>query len=98
VPWWEEYDEEPSVVFGHYWRAVNPERRPAKRGPYLFEGLHWGEPLGPRRNAWCIDLGVGARNVHRAGGDDHAHTALVAMRHPEYLLVDDRGEIHEPLA
>lgn len=97
VRWWNEYDEAPAVVFGHYWRALDEAHKPVKRGPYLFEGLDWREPLGPRRNCWCLDLGAGARNVARTRGDEgtHVRTALVALRWPERVLVDDHGQVWE---
>lgn len=96
VPWWEEYHEEPTVVFGHYWRAVDHRHRPVKAGPYLFDGVPWQRPLGPRANAWCLDYSVGARNVERALAADRSTTALVALRFPERELVDHRGEVHAP--
>jgi len=97
VRWWRDYRDDATVVFGHYWRALDEEHRPVKRGPYLFEGIDWREPLGPKRNAWCIDLGAGARNVARARGDEgtHVRTALVALRYPECVLIDDHGNTLE---
>lgn len=97
VKWWEHYQDDVAVVFGHFWRALDEQHKPVKRGPYLFEGIDWHEPLGPRRNCWCIDLGAGARNVARTRGDEgtHVRTALVALRWPERLLIDDHGRVHE---
>lgn len=95
VPWWEEYRSETAVVFGHYWRALDQADRPAKRGPYLFEGRDSGEPLGPLRNAWCVDFSVGYRNVSRAlsGDPQGRRNALVALRWPEKFLVGDGGPV-----
>ena len=94
VAWWDDYHDDEEVFFGHYWRALDHEHRPVKRGPYLFDGKPWHEPLGPRGNAWCLDYSAGARNVERVLGSDHAPTALMALRHPERILIDDRGGVH----
>jgi len=95
VPWWESYDEEVPVVFGHYWRAIDESDRPVKRGPYLFAGREAHEALGPRRNAFCVDFSVGYRNVGRARQDDPQarRNALVALRWPERELVADSGDL-----
>lgn len=93
VPWWAEYRAEQSVVFGHYWRALDEQDRPVKRGPYLFAGLRPAEALGPRGNAWCVDYSVGYRNVSRTqtGDPQGRRNALVALRWPERVLVADTG-------
>ena len=86
VPWWEKYEDEVAVVFGHYWRSLEPENRPVKRGPYLFHGSEPEAPLGPRQNAWCIDYSIGYRCLERDAGDRRV-TALAALRFPERKLV-----------
>ncbi len=92
VPWWEEYRSTPAVVFGHYWRSLNPVERAVKAGPYLFAGLPAEAPLGPLQNAYCIDYSAGHRNVERAQGRAYSlHTALAALRFPEKELVLDDG-------
>lgn len=95
VPWWESYEEETAVVFGHYWRALDEADLPVKRGPYLFPGRAPHEALGPRRNAYCVDFSVGYRNVARAKQDDPQarRNALVALRWPERELVADSGAL-----
>ena len=87
VKWWERYADDATVVFGHYWRALSQDDRPVKRGPYLFSGVDPTAPLGPRRNAWCIDYSVGYRHVERAQGGAGRKTALAALRFPERELV-----------
>ncbi len=93
VPWWDHYAEEPAVVFGHYWRALDEADLPVKRGPYLFPGRAPHEALGPRQNAYCVDFSVGYRNVARAKQDDPQarRNALVALRWPERELMSDSG-------
>jgi hypothetical protein len=94
VSWWTNYQDPQTVVFGHYWRALDSHHRPVKRGPDLFGEVDWKAPLGPRANAWCVDYSVGARNVARAMGGSDAPDALMALRHPEMELIDDRGGVH----
>ena len=67
VAWWNEYDEEQAVVFGHYWRWPLAEEDAAarSRGPNLFTGYGPFEWLGPRRNALCVDWCVGVRWLER---------------------------------
>lgn len=92
VAWWQDYDEEPAVVFGHYWRGLVESDWPAARGPYLFAGTPPEAALGPRRNAYCVDYGVGYRNPGRARGDAQGkRNALAALRWPEREVVTDTG-------
>jgi hypothetical protein len=92
VPWWQEYQDDVDVIFGHYWRAIDPENRAVKRGPYLFGDQSYQQALGPKRNAYCVDYSVGYRNVARAKGDvTKRNTALAAMRYPEHELMLDDG-------
>lgn len=95
VPWWEDYRDPVAVVFGHYWRALDESDRPVKRGPYLFEGRAPSDALGPLRNAYCVDFGVGYRNTSRAksGDPQGRRNALVALRWPERELVADTGTL-----
>ena len=93
VPWWESYEDQIEVVFGHYWRALDPDNRAVKRGPYLFGDRPYHQALGPLHSAYCVDFSVGYRNVARAKGDvSRRSTALAAMRHPERELMLDSGE------
>lgn len=92
VPWWENYQGDIDVVFGHYWRAIDPDNRAVKRGPYLFGERAYQQALGPKHNAYCVDYSVGYRNVARAKGDvTRRSTALAAMRYPEHELMLDDG-------
>ncbi|MBT3340824.1 MAG: metallophosphoesterase [Planctomycetes bacterium] len=89
VAWWSEWPSGlPDVAFGHYWRAVNVSHQPVHRGPYLFPDCPVEEPLGPGRNAWCVDLSAGYRNQQRAVGQQTPPpTALAALRWPERKIV-----------
>lgn len=89
-PWWDEYDDGPFVVFGHYSRVSIPE---AETGTDLFVGQLAGCTLGPGR-AMCIDYSVGGRAVERElGRADGSYTGrLAALRWPEHELVFDDGE------
>ncbi len=93
LPWWRRYQEQTTVVFGHYWRSLDPSARQAKSGPYLFHQEGAEPALGPLANAFCIDYSVGHRNVERAQGMAYGlHTALAALRLPEREVLLDRGE------
>ncbi|TAH36857.1 MAG: metallophosphoesterase [Planctomycetota bacterium] len=87
VRWWEQYEDAAVVVFGHYWRSRDPQRRLSRR-PYLFDGSSPCGALGPRGTAWCIDYSNGhrlAESVERGGAETVA--ALAALRLPERELV-----------
>lgn len=91
VAWWNEYEDAPAVVFGHYWRwPLSLEEATARaRGPNLFAGsepFHW---LGPRRNAMCIDWCVGLRWKERLGGVSSYEGKLGALRWAEREIVLD---------
>jgi hypothetical protein len=93
VRWWDDYRDQPAIVFGHYWRAMSEQERPSKAGPYLFEDVAPEDALGPLSNAFCVDFSVGVRNVERAQGRAYGlDNALAALRFPELELVFDRGE------
>jgi len=92
VPWWRDYHDDCEVIFGHYWRAIDPDSRTAESGPYLFDVVPYEQALGPKQNAFCIDFSVGYRNVARAKGDlNHGSAALAALRFPERELMLDDG-------
>lgn len=90
VAWWNEYEEDVPVVMGHYWRWPVPVDRAAfgKAGPDLFDGAPYDEPLGARRNVYCIDYSVGRRFQERLKGGAF-QTRLGALRWPERELVFD---------
>ena len=95
VAWWETYQEDTAVVFGHFWRAMHAEHRAVKRGPYLFHNDAFHAALGPMKNAFCVDYSVGYRNVARAKGElGERNAALMALRVPEYELVADDGSLY----
>ncbi|WP_052191276.1 metallophosphoesterase [Luteibacter sp. 9133] len=90
VAWWNEYAEDVPVVIGHYWRWPYPVDRAAlgKGGPDLFGGASFDEPLGARKNVYCIDYSVGRRFQERLRGTDF-QTRLGALRWPEREVVFD---------
>lgn len=94
VGWWNEYDEEPAVVVGHYWRRMLPGDAPAHGAQ--FENLFGNTtPLswhGLRGNVFCVDYSVGARWLARLRGEDPTQRfKLAALRWPERTLVFDDG-------
>lgn len=94
--WWTEYDEEPFVVFGHYWRKLPPEVDHQERKlevkdldpddksgiPPLFDKDQPYSLLGPKQNCMCIDYSVGKRfwERHRGFPLGSTGTALAALR------------------
>lgn len=92
LAWWQEYEDSAAVVFGHYWRSLAAADWPVSRGPDLFRDTPPEAALGPRRNAFCVDFGVGYRNSGRARGDPQGRrNALAALRWPEREIVTDSG-------
>ena len=94
VAWWNEYNEAPAVIVGHYWRRMRAADAPAHGAQ--FENLFGGtSPLswhGLRSNVFCVDYSVGARWLDRLRGDDPIQRSkLAAMRWPERVLVFDDG-------
>ena len=92
VNWWQDYDDEPRVVFGHYWRwpfdGADALRR--HQGPYPFAGSGPFDWLGPRGNAMCVDWCVGARWSEAADEIDGGRVALGALRSDTGTVVLDR--------
>ena len=100
VKWWDDYDDATPVVYGHYWRWMDPGARGrySKGEPDLFAGAAPNAWVGQRGNAFCTDFSVGARYKEREiGGAFPWRTRLAAVRWPERELVDDHGE-RQPLA
>ena len=89
VAWWEHYDAEPAVIFGHYWRWAGDESHAAarSRGPNLFTGTETWDWLGPRRNAMCVDYCAGLRWRERKAGAARYEGLLAAVRWPERSVV-----------
>ena len=90
LPWWDDYDEEPVVVFGHYWRLPHPQMR---GGESLMSDYPLNSMLG-RGSTICVDYSVGSRFLDREAGvpADIFHGRLAALRWPERELVFDNGE------
>jgi hypothetical protein len=92
--WWESYDDDVPVIFGHYWRRFSEASIALcdKYGPDLFAGVeahHW---MGKQGNAYCVDFSVGARAGQRAANESEAVCKLAAVRVPEWEVVHDDGE------
>ena len=95
VAWWQDYQDEVPVLFGHYWRWASPSGAALySRGEQdLFAGLAANQWAGPRRNAFCVDFSAGVRYRERPLTAGAAYQGrLGAVRWPERLLVFDDGE------
>ncbi len=95
VAWWEHYDDDVPVLFGHYWRWARPDGANLySRGERnLFADVAPDQWLGPRHSAFCVDYSVGVRYRERplaAGAGWRGR--LGAVRWPERELVFDDGE------
>ncbi|HYE60713.1 MAG TPA: metallophosphoesterase [Phycisphaerales bacterium] len=89
-PWWERYDGEKWVVFGHYWRLPVTG---IQQDDGLLSKYAVNEALGNGR-AMCIDYSVGGSWWDRSEGRFAGPFVgrLAAMRWPERELVFDDGE------
>ena len=89
-PWWEEYDGDPWIVFGHYWRIAVTG---IQKDDGLLSRYPLHSPLGKGR-AMCIDYSVGGRWFDRSQGRSAGPFSgrLAALRWPERELVFDDGE------
>lgn len=93
VKWWERYNDDVPVVFGHYWRRFKDASSvlSEKHGPDLFDGIephHW---MGKRNNVYCVDFSVGARAGQRVSGESELLCSLAAVRWPEAEVMHDDG-------
>jgi hypothetical protein len=93
VHWWQEYQDSPPVIFGHYWRVPAGMAQPANKGlEDVLDGYADADWLGPHRRAFCADYCVGARYLERLHGvRDGFESRLAALRWPECLLLMDDG-------
>ena len=88
--WWDRFESDPMVVFGHYWRvpieSLQKDDRLFSKHP-LFATLGKGK-------AMCVDYSVGGRASERRAGNTHGPFLgrLAAMRWPERELIFDNGE------
>jgi hypothetical protein len=92
--WWNEYDEAPAVVVGHYWRRRDSAHVEGK--PDAWATPRFTDWAGPRKNVFCVDYSVGRRFLERTRGTTtDFQGGLAALRWPERTLVfDDReGEL-----
>ena len=91
--WWNDYADAVPVVFGHYWRQLQPFSlvRLAPRMPSVFDVMQPNQWLGPAGMAFCTDFSVGARFVERKAGVQSFETHLAALRWPERQLWLETG-------
>jgi hypothetical protein len=95
VAWWNEYQDEVPVVFGHYWRPPVSAASGERQGPDLFQDTRFDQWLGPRDNAFCVDYSIGRRFLERERKlRPGSSTRLGALRWPERELVFDDGSRH----
>ena len=95
VAWWQDYQDEVPVLFGHYWRWASADGAQLySRGERnLFDGVAPNQWLGPRRSAFCVDYSVGVRYRERPLAPGTGWRGrLGAVRWPERELVFDDGE------
>lgn len=90
VRWWESYTDEVPVIFGHYWRSLQPPTPEPHGAPELFQDSRPLGPVGPKRNAWCVDYSIGRAWQVRRGRRSADEVALVALRLPELQLIQAR--------
>jgi hypothetical protein len=92
--WWQQYEADTPVIFGHYWRWPCSEAgdRFGHHAPDPFPDRAAHEWLGARDNAFCVDYSVGARFAERLGWPGAPfRSRLGAVRWPERELVFDDG-------
>lgn len=92
TPWWNDYQDETPVIFGHYWRQLDPEQtRKLSRYSLLFNEIDPFQWHGARHNAYCVDFSVGARWRERRAEEkpQASRFHLAALRWPEQILVTD---------
>lgn len=95
--WWDLYEGDIPVVFGHYWRsrfgALNVNHKPS-----LFKDSAANDWVGKRKNCFCIDFAVGLRFQERLNFMSTHQGSLGALRLPAegdqqpWELVFDDGE------
>lgn len=94
VAWWNDYEDAPAVIVGHYWRRLM-HGDAALHGAQAESLFGQTGPLawhGQRGNVFCVDYSVGGRWTARLSGEDpNRRFKLAAMRWPERSLVFDDG-------
>jgi len=96
VSWWEDYDEDTPVVFGHYWRLLTPLKlRNTPRYTQLFKHIAPLAWFGKRGTAFCVDYSAGARWRDRKARRpvEESRFRLAALQWPERQLVLDNGQV-----
>ncbi|MFT4975046.1 MAG: hypothetical protein ACI8S6_000933 [Myxococcota bacterium] len=94
--WWNQYDDGPAVVVGHYWRRRDDAQVDGK--PDAWQTARSEDWAGPRGNVMCIDYSVGRRFLerHLSGANGGFDGALAALRWPERVLVFDDRDLPVP--
>jgi hypothetical protein len=95
VQWWDEYEGNTPVVFGHYWRRVHKidPATAAKGNPDLFGKIHPYAWHGHHHNVFCVDFSVGGRWTERKDGKPVGRDfKLAALRWPERVLQFDDSQ------
>lgn len=84
--WWQRYEGDKAVIFGHYWRLLGRETALFRAPP-----LSW---LGEKKNCFCNDYSMGARWRDRKEGKKAADSRyhLGALQWPERTLTIETGE------
>ncbi len=97
TPWWNHYDDDIPVIFGHYWRQLFP-RPSVKMSKYslLFKDIDPFSWHGKKKNTFCVDFSVGARwrDRHKAQSPEDSAFHLAALRWPEKIIMTDTGFTH----
>lgn len=90
-PWWDYYQDDTPIIFGHYWRTWRNSTSEEFSPP---AGSTW---LGVKHNAFCIDYSAGRRWKDRLHGipPKYSMFRLAALRYPEYELVFDNGDVQQ---
>ena len=90
VAWWDNYEDEQAVIFGHYWRLYdfNIVERPRSTEIDVFKGAGPDQWLGARNNVYCADFSVGGRSSNYSSDI----CRLAAVRWPEATVMFDNGE------
>jgi hypothetical protein len=101
--WWENYQEETRVVFGHYWRRTgfgsgsDPLKEIVTVADPFVDAAAWHDFVGKKNRCFCVDYSVGLRYEERGHflHTGSAGTALAALRIPELKIVTDVGHAVE---
>lgn len=94
--WWDSYNDEKTVVIGHFWRQFSrfSDRISGVFGRDLFDGIESHAWMGSRKNVYCVDYSVGQRHLERkTTSPDDYYGKLAALRMPERVVMHDDGTV-----